>query len=437
MASETVEQRIERACKDHEIPGLIMVAGDSSGQPIYKKAFGNRSLKDGKPDPMPLDAVMWLASCTKLVTTVAVLQCVDKGLLSLDDDITTVLPELKDVQVLTGFEKGEKGEDKPVLKENTKTITLRNMITHTSGLSYDIFSKYNSIFNDKRSKKGTAAKRQTDPVLMRFRATQGITPAIFITAPLPDALTFPLLFQPGESWDYSVGIDWAGWAVERVSKLSLEEYFQKNIWGPLGVSSMTFFPKKHPEILKKVVDMSIREGGVTMFANPKDPNGKVVYSEDPLWNIDMSACSGGAGLYGAPIDYFKLLQSLLVNDEKLLKKSSVDKMFEPQLNEAGINGLKEKLAYPDVNIQMSNHPMGTETNFGLGSGLLMEDLPGRWKEGTLFWSGYPNLHWYIDRKSGIASIMGSQTHGPGDPKFVEFSRLWSEEIFRKAGKGKL
>lgn len=125
MATETLELRIERACKNHEIPGLVMIAGDANGNILYKKAFGNRSLKDNKPDPMPQDAVMWLASCTKLITTVAVMQCVDKGLLKLDDDISTILTELKDVQVLVGFEKGEEGEDKPILQKNTKTITLR------------------------------------------------------------------------------------------------------------------------------------------------------------------------------------------------------------------------------------------------------------------------------------------------------------------------
>lgn len=124
MATETFEQRIERACKDLEIPGLVMVAGDREGK-FYEKAIGNRSLKDGKPDPMPLDAVMWFASCTKLVTSVAVMQCVEKGLLNLDDDVSTILPELKDMDVLIGFENDADGKEKPILKKNTKTITLR------------------------------------------------------------------------------------------------------------------------------------------------------------------------------------------------------------------------------------------------------------------------------------------------------------------------
>lgn len=125
MATENFEQRVQKACENHEFPGLVMVAGNREGTFYYEKAIGNRSLKDGNPDPIPLDAVMWLASCTKLVTSVAVMQCVEKGLLKLDDDVSTILPELKDMNVLIGFENGDDGKEKPILKKNTKTVTLR------------------------------------------------------------------------------------------------------------------------------------------------------------------------------------------------------------------------------------------------------------------------------------------------------------------------
>lgn len=125
MASSTFEQTVEKACNNVEFPGLVAVAGDREGKFYYEKAIGNRSLKDGKPDPISLDAVVWLASCTKLVTSVAVMQCVEKGLLRLDDDVTEILPELKDIDVLVGFEGGEDGKEKAVLKKSTKTITLR------------------------------------------------------------------------------------------------------------------------------------------------------------------------------------------------------------------------------------------------------------------------------------------------------------------------
>jgi CubicO group peptidase (beta-lactamase class C family) len=108
---------------------------------------------------MPLDATMWLASCTKLIGTVAVMQCVERGQLKLDDDISTVLPELKEFQILTGFEQDPDGKDKPILAKNPAPITLRyvfvwedlnsgdadfgcrHLLTHSSGLSYDVFSK--------------------------------------------------------------------------------------------------------------------------------------------------------------------------------------------------------------------------------------------------------------------------------------------------------
>lgn len=174
-----------------------------------------------------------------------------------------------------------------------------------------------------------------------------------------------------------------------------------------------------------------------MFMNPADPNGKVVYTDDRIYNIDMPECTGGSGLYGSLLDYFKLLHSLLCNDKKILKKASVDAMFEPQLNTAGVQSFEEKLAIPDVNVQMSDLPAGTKVDYGLGGGLIKTGIPGTWKADTMYWSGYPNLHWYIDRKSGIAGMIGSQIHAPGDPKFVDFARLWGEEIFQKRGKEKL
>lgn len=92
----------------------------------YEKAFGYRTLKDpSKPDPMQIDATMWMASCTKLVTSIAAMQCVERGQLTLDGDVTGILPELKDIKILTGFNQGSDGKDIPILVKNTKPITLR------------------------------------------------------------------------------------------------------------------------------------------------------------------------------------------------------------------------------------------------------------------------------------------------------------------------
>jgi len=88
-----------------------------------------------KPDPMQIDDTMWLASCTKLITTVAVLQCVEKGQLKLDEDVTVILPELKGIKILTGF---KKPTDEPILVENTKTITLRSVQKYSSNKGQEL-----------------------------------------------------------------------------------------------------------------------------------------------------------------------------------------------------------------------------------------------------------------------------------------------------------
>jgi CubicO group peptidase (beta-lactamase class C family) len=132
------EEIMENTCKEREIPGAILVAGGKSGAFRYENAFGARSLKDpSKHDPLQLDATLWIASCTKLMTTVAVMQCVERGQLGLDDNVYTILPELKGLDILTRF---DEKTGQPILVKNHKDITLRHLLTHSSGLSYDVFN---------------------------------------------------------------------------------------------------------------------------------------------------------------------------------------------------------------------------------------------------------------------------------------------------------
>ena len=137
------DETIQRACDELEIPGAVLAASSADGMFLdlclshskstmfkktninqgkftYQKAFGVRSLNN--PSPMKLDATMWLASCTKLMTTVAALQCVERGQFGLDDDVTPILYELKGRNILSRF---EEGSGKPILIPNTNAMTLR------------------------------------------------------------------------------------------------------------------------------------------------------------------------------------------------------------------------------------------------------------------------------------------------------------------------
>jgi CubicO group peptidase (beta-lactamase class C family) len=271
---------------------------------------------------------------------------------------------------------------------------------------------------------------------MRYRATKGLNLSLNVQGPLIPAFTFPLLFAPGEGWEYGVGLDWAGWMVERVNGgITLEEYMNKNIWAPLGVTSMCFFPKQNPAVMRKLVDMSDREGGITIFGTTCNPEGKMAYTDNTIWNMDTEGCAGGSGGYGAPLDYHKLLHSILTDDEKILKKSTVEEMFKPQLNNAGRVAFTGKLKIPEINQMYGGMPPGTKIDYGIGGQLIMEDLDGR-KKGTMSWGGYPNLIWFIDRVGGMSGIMGSQINPPGDPKVTQLCYQWQKEIYNKARNSK-
>lgn len=273
------------------------------------------------------------------------------------------------------------------------------------------------------------------PLLMRYRATQGLTPSLIVQGPLLPAFTIPLLFAPGESWEYGIGLDWAGWMVERVSGgITLEQYLNENVWAPLGVTSMSFNPKRNPATISKLVDISDREGGLTPFGTAANPNGKVVYTDNTLWNQETDGCAGGCGCYGAPLDYHKLLHSLLVDDEKILKKSSVEEILKPQLSDACRAAFMGQLTIPAINdIYGGGVPMGTKFDYALGGSLLMQDLDGR-KKGTMTWGGHPNLIWFLDRAGGMAGITGIQINPPGDQKMHELYWQWEKEMYKRAGK---
>jgi CubicO group peptidase (beta-lactamase class C family) len=275
-------------------------------------------------------------------------------------------------------------------------------------------------------------------MLMRFRATQGFKPTFNVQIDLKEAYFYPLLFAPGEKWSYGVGIDWAGWMVERVnSNMPLDSYIQKNIWDPLSVKSMTFFPKKNQATSSKLTDMSIRSGDITMFGTTANPTGKLGHTNDRVWNMETIGCSGGSGSYGAPLDYHKMLHSILTDDGKLLKKETVDEMFKPSLTSTAQKSLMELLKIPEINQAMGGLPMGTKVDYGLSGIIALEGVPGGREKGAMAWVGYPNLFWWIDRVGGISGIYGTQVVPPGDPKAIEIRAAWEKEIYRKAGKQKL
>jgi len=207
---------------------------------------------------------------------------------------------------------------------------------------------------------------------------------------------------------------------------------------PLGASSITFHPKKNPSTFANLTDMSVRSGGITPFGTAVDPEAPVEYTADRVFGLNMPDCSGGAGLYGNILDYQNLLHSICADDGKILKKETVDYMFQDHLTAASKAVFNKRLEDPALRETLGGGMMtGMEITYGLGGMIFLKDVEGGRRAGTMAWGGYPNLLWFCDRKAGLSGIAGAQVVPAGDPKFNRLFALWEQELYKKAGKGKL
>ncbi|KAK2616135.1 hypothetical protein N8I77_002843 [Diaporthe amygdali] len=310
------------------------------------------------------DTFTYVASLTKLPTAICLLQLVERGQVSLDEDLRPRIPFLSEVQILRGFDEN----DQPILEDNHRPITLWHLLTHTSGLTYDIPSE----------------------PLMKWRQAVGRHKNNLTWT--EEGFSTPLLFEPGTQWLYGTGIDWAGQLLEQVTGQTLEQYMRANIFGVLGMRDSGFRPKllaDQEERAARTASFSFRSLGGALEAGPS-----------PLPN-DHPLESGGAGLFTTARDYAKLLQAVLQG--KLLSKEGMNLLFRPQLDEGLQKDLMEKLASAPEGYA-PEYPIGMPANFALGGMLNMEDIPGKRKAGSMMWSGMANSHWWIDPSIGVAGV---------------------------------
>jgi CubicO group peptidase (beta-lactamase class C family) len=273
-------------------------------------------MKEDNIKPYDLSTIMWIASCTKLMTSICVMQLVEQGLVTLDEPIYKHIPELEALKVLTGF---DESTGAPIEEKQTTPMTLRHLLTHSSGLSYD----------------------GMHPKLLAWIAHHKKQPNM--SGKLLERFSAPLVDQPGASWAYGPSIDYVGLLVERISGKSLEEYMKANLWEPLGIKDMTFFLSKRPDLKARMADMSIRnEEGKMRFTDGRmpfvDAEGKEV--ED---------CMGGQGCFTSAEEYLKVLKAILVadEDEKVLKKKTVEQFFKPNLGK-GSSGMLNMVLQDDM-----------------------------------------------------------------------------------------
>ncbi|KAI1341142.1 beta-lactamase/transpeptidase-like protein [Xylariaceae sp. FL0016] len=401
------EQAIEAACAAEEIPGAVLLASDRNGSFHYARAFGKRSVRPGADQsPLDVDSVMWIASCTKVVTALAALQCVERGLLSLDGPVYDVLPELRHLPVLTRFEPqndddGGGGGNKPVLVPHRRPLTLRHLLTHASGLAYD----------------------ETHPKLLAWHAWHRSAPGR--AARVEARYGYPLVFEPGEGWCYGAGVDWAGVAVERASGgVSLQRYCEENIFGPVGARDIVFssYMYSRPDLAARVVDMSKRDPGDAR---------RVIRSNARAQHNERGGCFGGLGLFASPGAFMRVLRGLLRSDGDgvLLSREGVEEFFRPCLSERSKAALNKVVAEEEARRGMGNLPASVSKDWGLGGIVNEGDVPGGRRAGSMTWTGLPNLAWFVDRKAGVCGLYAGQLYPPADPKATELCGEFEKGIY--------
>lgn len=339
---------------------------------------------------MSADTVFWIASCSKLVTTVAALQCVERGQIALEDTVEEVLPELREPHLIGPKEQNFDGG------RAAKKITLRHLLTHTSGVGYDMFH----------------------PLMLEWRSSRGEQP-LGLSGRVVAAYSTPLEFEPGEGWTYGGGLDWAGVLVARLNGMaSFEEYLQEHVFRPLHMRSTTFRLAQHPDIAARLAKVSAKVGPGQFVTVPRP------------FPENAAEDAGGAGLFSSVEDYLQLLGDLLKPEPTVLRAETVDLMFTPQFDESSkpAAGLA---AQGDILDKMTGIERVAErgVTFGLGGLLLTEDRGGAFK-GTLTWGGLPNWIWSLNRELGLATVFAAQMVPPGDDgcaklnnKFIQSVRL--------------
>lgn len=371
------------------VPGVVAVATDRDGT-IYEGAAGRRS--EGGDAAMTLDTVMAIFSTTKAVTGTAVLQLVEDGRLDLDAPAKSYLPALGDAQVLDGFD--EAGA--PRLRAPRRDITTRMLLLHTAGFGYDIFNAhYARLAKDHGQPSVTTATRAS--------------------------LRSPLLFDPGDAWEYGSNIDWAGQVVEAIAGRRLGDVMAERIFGPLGMDSTAF--TMTADMRSRAADMHARrpDGGLDVMAGfelPQDPE------------VHM----GGHGLHSTALDYAKFIRMWL-NDGmgpggRVLKRDTVEMAARDHLG-----GMKIK-ALPGVIPSLSNDAEffpGMSKSWGLSFMINDEPAPTGRPAGALAWAGLANLFFWIDRRNGVGGFWGTQILPFADPASVGGYLQFETAVYASAG----
>jgi methyl acetate hydrolase len=357
----SIDQLLTTAVESGAVPQIVAVAADREGV-IYEGAAGPRVA--GADDPVGLDTVFRIASMTKIVTTVAALQQVERGTLDLGAPVSDYVAEFAEIQVLDGFD-----GDTPRTRAPRQPATIRHLITHTTGLGYWFFNA----------------------AIARWEQVTG-TPNPLVGS---DAFfSAPMVADPGTRFEYGINTDWLGRVVEATSGTKLDDYLATAILAPLGMTSTGF--RARPEDHDRTVPIHVH-----------GPDGTWVPTSIDLCQTP-AYWSGGHGLYSTPRDFLAFQQMLLGGGEhageRILSSDTVAEAFRSQTDGVGVP-TTIRSADPAAAVDIT---VGPDHTWGHGLLLNTRRTDGMRAAGSGGWAGLFNSYFWVDPTSGITGAVYSQ-----------------------------
>jgi CubicO group peptidase (beta-lactamase class C family) len=381
---ERIAILVQDAVDRNEVAGAVTLVA-RLGRVGHLAAVGWRDI--GRDAPMETDTLFRIASMTKAVTSVAVMQLYESGALLLTDPVSTYLPAFAAMEVLTP---PEDGGAEFTLEPARRPITIRHLLTHTSGISYRFLSS-----------------AQLAPHYVEAGITDGLSQTDGTIGEMVARLAeLPLVHQPGERFTYALGVDVLGRVVEVVTGETLAEYMAAEIFEPIGMVDTGFFTS--PTDADRFASVyTPHDGGLAKVSERPvvSSDGRTIYSNGYPYDSPQTYYSGGAGLSSTISDYARFLQALLNGGEldgrRILGRRTVQLMTRDHLAGLGV---------PDAG-----------QRFGLGFSISMDPglTGGPRSEGAFGWLGFFNTVYWVDPEEQLVAIIMTQLYPNGGSQLTD------------------
>ena len=354
-ALRRVDAVIDAAVAEKRVVGaVVLIAYD--GKVVHRRAAGlsNREART----PMSAERIFRLSSLTKPILSAAAMALVEKGKLGLDETLTKWLPDFR-----------------PRLADGrAPVITLRQLLTHTSGLGYGFAEGPEGPYHQAQISDGLDES------------------TVSLEKNLRRLASVPLLFEPGTAWNYSLGVDVAGAALERAADAPLADVVSQRVTAPLGMSDTAFYCREPARLAIPYVN---DRSEPVLMSDPAVvtllPGTNIRYSPSRALNSHAFP-SGGCGMVGTADDFMRFLEALRKGGAPLLERRTVQTMMSNQI------GALTSL-------------LGPGTGFGIGSAIITDPQSAQTPQspGTLTWGGVYGHNWFVDPQRRVSVVLLTNT----------------------------